>query len=308
MKRSKFLAGLLALVLCFTLAACGGSKDATGPLLYKVSDESGNVVWLFGSIHVGEEDFYPLPDYVTDAFEGSDSLAVEFDIVAFEKDMNAQVAALQQLVYMDGTTIEDHISPELYEEAKAILEDAGLYSFALDYYLPVLWFSFIDSAFYEKVEADSTLGVDMHMINLAYEQGKDVLDVESAEFQYGMLAGFSPELQELLLESSVESYYDDDGEAQLKLMMETWQKGDEEAFDALINTPPVFEDEHEEALYAEYNDAMVTQRNVSMADFAEDALLSGEEVFICVGAAHIVGSGAMAELLAQRGYTVEIVR
>ena len=45
-----------------------------------------------------------------------------------------------------------------------------------------------------------------------------------------------------------------------------------------------------------------------MTDFAEDALASGKEVFICVGAAHIVGDGAMAQLLAQRGYTVTLVK
>jgi uncharacterized protein YbaP (TraB family) len=52
---------------------------------------------------------------------------------------------------------------------------------------------------------------------------------------------------------------------------------------------------------------MVTQRNISMADFAEEALDSGKEVFICVGAAHVVGPGAMADLLTQRGYTVEVI-
>ena len=45
-----------------------------------------------------------------------------------------------------------------------------------------------------------------------------------------------------------------------------------------------------------------------MTDFAEDALASGDEVFICVGAAHVVGEGAMADLLAKRGYTVTLVK
>ena len=41
-------------------------EEGITPLLYKVTDADGNVVWLFGSIHVGKEEFYPLPDYVTD--------------------------------------------------------------------------------------------------------------------------------------------------------------------------------------------------------------------------------------------------
>ena len=69
-----------------------------------------------------------------------------------------------------------------------------------------------------------------------------------------------------------------------------------------------FESEEEAALYAEYNDALVTQRNLSMTEYAVEALESGQELFICVGAAHVVGEGAMAELLREMGYTVELVR
>ena len=141
------------------------------------------------------------------------------------------------------------------------------------------------------------------------KQGKTILDVESAVFQYGMMAGYSEELQALLLESSVASVDQlEESKEELMELVQAWAKGDEAEFDALINAAPEFESPEEEALYNEYQNAMVTQRNLSMADFAEDALKSGEEVFIVVGAAHIVGAGAMAELLAQRGYTVEIVR
>ena len=63
--------------------------------------------------------------------------------------------------------------------------------------------------------------------------------------------------------------------------------------------------QEEKAVYEKYNQAMVTDRNNSMAQYAENALASGKEVFICVGAAHIVGDGAVADLLSQLGYTVE---
>ena len=38
---------------------------------------------------------------------------------------------------------------------------------------------------------------------LAKENGKQILDVESAAYQYGMMSGFSSELQLYLLESSI---------------------------------------------------------------------------------------------------------
>ena len=156
---------------------------------------------FFGSIHVGEEYFYPLPDYVLDAYESSDALAVEFDIVSFEKDIDAQIEALQQMVYTDGTTITDHISEELYNDAKAVLKDLNIYSSALDYYVPSMWSSFIDSGMISQMGVDTSLGIDMYFLNRAHEENKTILDVESAAFQYGMMAGYSEELQVLLLEA-----------------------------------------------------------------------------------------------------------
>lgn len=279
------------------------------PLLYKVTDGSGNVVWLFGSIHVGEDYFYPLPDYVTAAYESADALAVECDIVAFESDMGAQMEALKPLIYTDGTTIKDHIPEELYNDSVAILQDYGIYSTMLDYYFPSMWFSFIDSILYEQLGVDSALGIDVHFLNRAHTEEKEILEVESVLFQYTMLANFSEPLQIMLLESSVEGYHaaEESGQAITELV-EVWASGDEAAIAALLSEETEFESDEEKLLYQEYNDAMITQRNLAMAAFAEDALASGKEVFICVGAAHVVGPGAMAELLAERGYTVEIVQ
>ena len=244
-----------------------------------------------------------------DAYASSDALAVEFDIVTFETDFNAQIEALQQMVYADGSTIVDHISEELYNEAKAALKDLGMYNSALDYYCPAMWSSFIDSAMIAQMGVDTTLGIDLYFLNRAHEEGKTILDVESAAFQYGMMAGYSEELQALLLESSVASVeLMEESKADLMQLVDAWATGNEAAFCALITAEEEFESAEEEALYNEYQNAMITQRNLNMADFAEAALKSGEEVFIVVGAAHIVGAGAMAELLAQRGYTVAIVR
>lgn len=345
----KLLALLLALAICFSLMGCQGNDDAddrdfdknqTGetntkdtepeetqpeetkpeeteperestatPLLYKVSDEDGDVIWLFGSIHVGIEDYYPLPDYVMDAFHGSDALAVEFDIVAFEKDLGAQVNALQSLIYTDGTTIKQHIPEELYDRAVEIAEEYDMYNKAFDYYIPMMWVSLMDNILVELTAADVTLGVDRHMIDLAKESGKTVLDVESAEFQYGMMAGFSEELQAFLLEQSVNSF--DAAEeyiAEIEEMVVLWALGNEEEFAALISKQPEFSTLVEAMLYEEYNSAMVYERNLSMTEYAVEALENGEEIFICVGAAHIVGQGAMAENLRELGYTVEIIR
>ncbi|MBR0446184.1 MAG: TraB/GumN family protein [Oscillospiraceae bacterium] len=303
------------LVLCLLLTACtplSGKEDevqsTATPLLYKVSDETGNVLWLFGSIHVGREDYYPLPEYVLTAFDGSDALAVEMDIMAFEWNFPLQTQLLQKLMYLDGSTVQSHLQPETYRRAVEILEENESYSESFAYYKPVFWWSTIESLCMKKTGAQTALGIDRHLLKRARNDGKPVREVESAEFQYGMMAEFSEELQIELLESSIALYDDwEASAADLQQMMDLWAGGDEAAFAAYLNTEVEYADEEEAALYAEYHDKLIVQRNATMTEYAEEALLSGEEIFICVGAAHIVGQGAIAENLRELGYTVEIV-
>lgn len=278
------------------------------PLLYKVTTENGGTVWLFGSIHVGIDEMYPLPDYVMDAYMEADALAVECDVIAAQEDTRLMVSLLQNMIYTDGTTIADYLSPELYTAAVEILEENGSYLSALDYYYPVLWFSFIESFSYANYGYDSEAGIDMFLLELAKEEGKDVLEVESVTFQYNMLASFSPELQVLLLEDAVNNYGSEEAREYLDMLLTAWCQGDEDTILALLNeesTDPV--DEETQLLLDEYNTAMLTDRNIAMTDYVESILQSGDRVFVCVGMAHILGDGAIIDLLQQRGYTVEPV-
>ena len=318
MYMKKIAAAFLAFVMIFCLCLTGCRLDAgqdtqkestITPLLYRVMDQQGNVIWLFGSIHVGLESYYPLPDYVLDAFDGSDALAVELDIMKVEWNFAQQTRLLQLLVYTDGTTISDHLPEETYTRAVEILKENEQYNPSLDYYMPALWWSTVETLSYEKMGAQANLGIDRHLLKRARNDGKKVLEIESAELQYGMMADFSPQLQQILLESAIESYDNIQiaGE-DLEEMMRLWAAGEEAAFGAYLSTETEITDPEEEALYQEYTKSLITSRNQSMTEYAVDALASGEEIFICVGAAHIVGEGAIAQNLRDLGYQVEIVR
>ena len=323
----RFIALMLTVIMLLSLGACSSDKNSNTntttttsvtdnaetevtPLLYKVSDENGNCVWLFGSIHVGKDYYYPLPDYVLSAYENADALAVECDIKAFESDITAQTEALMPLAYTDGTKISDHISEEVYEKAVEAMTEFGMYASYMDMFSPILWYSLIDTSLVEKAGAEPDLGIDNYFLNEAYSSGKELLEVESVQFQYDMLANFSEKLQALLLEEILYYYenfelYEED----IDTLMNIWAKGDAEEFaEYLLSEDNDLETEEDKKLYEEYNNAMIVNRNIGMADFAEDALENGKEVFICVGAAHVVGEGAMADLLSERGYKVEIIR
>ena len=324
----KLLSLLLVLVMCLSFVACGTNNEtatadtatteattapvskSSTPLLYKATSDNGGEVWLFGSIHVGNDDMYPLPDYVNNAYNEADSLAVEVDVIDMEENAMDYVADYQKVMYLDGTTIKDHISEDLYNDAVKILEDNDYYTSMLDYYYPSMWSSFIEVFEYENSDYDSKKGIDMHLLNLAKENKKNIVEIESASSQITLLGEFSEELQILQLEEVVAGYNTEESKTYLKDLVSAWTSGNEESITAIICEDSSSEDytEEEMKLLEEYNQKMLVDRNILMADFAEKALKDGDSVFICVGTAHIVGEGAMVDLLRDRGYTVEIVK
>ena len=159
----------------------------------------------------------------------------------------------------------------------------------------------------DALGGSSDLGIDLHLLEKAYEDDKEIAEIESIEFQYKMLADFDDEIQLMLLQSSIETYEDQDSAAvEFKEMMDLWASGNEEEFSEYLNGVDYEEMTDEEIrIFERYNQEMTLNRNLNMADYAEQALSSGKEVFICVGSAHIIGDDAVADLLSQRGYKVE---
>lgn len=326
----KLLSILLVLIICFSFVACGSNNETIAtetttqateattapatkgstPLLYKATSDNGGEVWLFGSIHVGNDDMYPLPDYVNNAYNEADSLAVEVDVIDMEENAIDYISDYQKVMYLDGTTIKDHISEDLYNDAVKILEDNDYYVSMLDYYIPSMWSTSIESFEYVNYGYDSEKGIDMHLLNLAKENNKNIVEIESASSQITLLGDFSEELQILQLEEVVENYNTEESKKYLNDLVSAWTSGNEESITAIICEEASTEDytEEEMKLLEEYNQKMLVDRNILMADFAEQSLKDGDSVFICVGTAHIVGEGAMVDLLRDRGYTVELVK
>lgn len=279
------------------------------PVLFKVTGENGGTVWLFGSIHVGIDEMYPFPDYVLDAYNEADALAVECDVIALQKDMELMTELVQMMLYLDGSTISDHISPELYDAAVAIMEENDSYMKILDYYLPVMWYSTIETFTYENYGYDSNIGIDMTLLNMAKDEDKPILEVESARFQYEMLSSFSPELQEILLQEAVAGYNSPENKETLDGLLKAWCDGDTDSLLLYLNEEADPDTDSETLkLIEEFTFAMETDRNIAMADYAENIIKGEDKVFICVGMAHILGDGAVVDLLQQRGYTVERIQ
>ncbi len=321
--------------ISYTLPSLGAYKEITDemspeaepenkptPLFYHVTGENGQEMWLFGTIHVGDNRTAYLPQEIYDAFTASDALAVECDTEAFDEQMDQDEELSDQVsnlyFYDDGSTIADHIGEELYTKALKYLKATGNYNMNADYMKPSIWSQSIDNFYLRQGQTlTAEQGVEERLTKWAHDQGKEIREVESNLFQIEMSTSWSEELHKELLEESLEYSGAANFEGTNELF-DMWCAGDEatlrEYLSDEVDLSELTEEElaeYEETkpLIDEYNKAMSYDRNDGMLKKAIEYLESGDVVFYAVGLAHLLDStNGLVDTLREAGYTVELVR
>lgn len=279
------------------------SESSNGTVfMWEVRPKEGDGrLYLLGSIHVGNDGMYPLNPVIIKAFETSDVLAIECDpISALQRPDYLKL--VEKLIYTDGTTIKDHIPGDLYDRTEAYLNEKGLSIRFFSIYKPIVLAQNITNLMLDEWGYSSDNGIDFYFIELARERDMEIVEIESVDFQYELLGGFPDEIQAMELKSTLD--YIDEYKDILDEMIAYWSSGDVENFERLLFQEDDSLNPEEKELYREYEKQMYDDRNINMADKAEEYLKSGKTTFFVVGAAHMVGENGILNLLRDRGYTV----
>jgi len=313
-KRRIIYISIIALML---LAACGSGDTVADyvdyeepttqwpwgdevPLMWRATSPAGQTMYLFGSIHVGYDSIYPLPDFIMDAFHRSDYLAVEFDLTSVHPIETTAIMG-ELLAYADGRMAVDDMGEELHQRASAFMTEhrmAPPHNFK-----PIIWYVLITNIFVDLAGLSGDYGLDMFFLLEAGQRDMGILEVESARLQFEMFAGFSMPLQLSLLEASLVNV---EGSVEgMKELFDLWGRGDAQAIEALFQRGSYIE---RDELTEEYLDALLTQRDIDMTAMARSYMADGKDVFFVVGLGHLLGEGSVVDLLQRYGYDVVIVR
>jgi uncharacterized protein YbaP (TraB family) len=307
-RKDRLAALLIGILMTVSmLGGCVTKQAADAPALWAVTAPGGQTTYLFGTFHLGTEDLYPLPDVIMDAFDNSDYLAVEVN-VQNTQEMDLASLDINSLMYTDGRTVADDIGEDLYNRLSDVLIDlTGLDESEIkvfDYFKPFVLAAQIEVLMLTKSGMQSNMGTDMFFLTEAEKRGMEILETESVALQMDLLSGFSLPVQIKYLEMDLDSaeemrnYIDADDFPQYA----AWRQGDLSLLEeGLILMPEAF---GAAELAKEFNDAMITNRNIGMADKAEEYMADGKSVFFAVGAAHMIGDGGIVDLLTERGYDV----
>lgn len=285
-------------------------KENITPLMYEVTKEgSNNKIYLFGSIHMADTDKFNFPDYLTNAYNQSKYLACEFDIVEYQNNQENMLQAMQDLIYNDGTTIQDHLSKDTYNKLVTFLKEKGMYTEMFNIYKPVYFESLITSIIANEAHIKINDGIDTYFLNKAKKDNKTILEVESYDYQIKLLSTFSDKLYELLLTDLLDKY--DEEVQSLKDLYDAWKKGDIERIINASNDELEIKSNYtneEINIIKDYNKKLLDDRNINMTNKLIEYFDNNYNTFYMVGAAHLVGDKGIAKLLQEKGYTVTQMR
>jgi uncharacterized protein YbaP (TraB family) len=298
--RAIWRACLIFLILCFaplSRAAEPGGDTTQKLFLWKVTGSPG-VVYLFGTIHVGRADFYPLAPIIETSFKEADTLITEADLNEPQDSSRLLKMLLQKGTYPAGDSVENHIGQQT--RAHLLPYVAATKELASSYARLKPWFLTVSIAVIEakRMGFDTDKGLDRHFADAAAETHKPIGTLETTEFQLELMNSFSEELQDRLLLSALL-----DAEHKTELMddmLQAWKSGNADAMEQAKlryvrdypQLKPVFE-------------KMFDQRNDTMTQQIEQFLQTPKTYFVAVGAGHLTGDRGILSQLRSKNYDVE---
>lgn len=266
---------------------------------WKVSDED-NTVYLLGSIHLTDGSVYPMSKEILQAFDESDALVVEANILVPNPD---DTTYIQQKMMIEGDgTIDQLISKETYDAYVAFVQPLGVAPEVYNKLKPWYGAMLVQSVQMSNASYNATMGIDLYFLSMAY-QLKPIVELEGIKFQIDLFDSFTPELQESYLQGVLES--EESTEEVMTALLSNWAEGDVKELEALI-----FPEEATTDIDKEFNSKLIDVRNENMLDQVEMMLTQDTEkdYFVVVGAGHMVNDNGLVQGLIDLGYTVEQVK
>jgi len=239
-------------------------------------------IYLLGSIHMANEKFYPLPEIIENAFNESDSLAVEFNV------NNVDYFQMINLGMMQNQTLKDVLNDTTYNLLKKKFEEFNLPITLFNNLKPWLAAMLVSNMELVSDSVNPELGFDLHFLNKAKNK-KGIIELESLKEQMNIFDNDLKEYQNEFVNFSLK-----EGSSNKDIIdkyFELWSTGDIKGLEKIVF------DGFDSPMYKPLKEALYTKRNYNMADKISKFLNTDKIYFVVVGAAHLVGENGIIEIL-----------
>ncbi len=272
-----------------------GAQAAEDRLLFYEVRTPSATVFLLGSIHVARDDVYPLREDILAAWESSDRLAVELDIVG-PNAAQIQAEMLERGRYSDGRSLRDDLDDEVYTELAERLAENGLPMDLMLSLKPGLVITTLASIEMMKLGLNPEQGIDRFFLERSRGR-KPIIELETVDQQLDALIDVPN--PRLMVEQALDQL--GDLETDMDAMLLSWKRGDADTLAALILETAIADNPE----YAPIYKRLFDDRNLAMMEKLNDLVAQGGTTFLVVGAGHLVGKQGLIALARRQGYAAQ---
>jgi uncharacterized protein YbaP (TraB family) len=276
------------ILVCFVVVSVA---RADAPV-WKISN-GDNTLFVGGTIHILQEQDYPLPQEFERAYAEAEKLVFEVDI-AQAGSLVFQQKLMQAALYRDGSTLASHLRPSTLRKLKAFTQQRGIalenfWSFKVGMLVLILTVNELNR---HGIQAE---GVDQYFTSRAVQDAKPIGALETIEQQIEFLSTMGDGEENQLVLQTIEEL--EDFGQEFATLKTAWQHGDmqkleEVGLEEFRAFPRVYQ-------------SLLVDRNRAWVPKIE-ALLNDQTVeFVLVGVLHLVGDDSVLAMLEARGYQVE---
>jgi uncharacterized protein YbaP (TraB family) len=284
----------LSAVICSFVSLLVLTGVAASPsFVWKATGTRGGTVFLAGSIHLLSNEYYPLAPAFDQAFGQSDLLVEEVDMDEM-LGPDAQLQMLTRGMMPAGQTLESVVSPQTMAEVRKRVEGLGLPMGPLQLFKPWALALTLEGLELQKAGMDADLGLDKHYFDQAKEAKKPVQGLETLAYQISRFDEMPMPVQDRLLSETLKEM--DTATSSIGEMGRAWKAGDAAAIERLVlkdlkSEPQIYE-------------RLLLERNRNWLPKIEALFTRPRPAFVIVGAAHLVGSEGLLQMLRANGYMI----
>ena len=252
--------------------------------------------YLYGTVHAGKAEWFPLPSAVEEAFDDSKVLVVEADV--------SNTAALRKygasMTYVPPDSLKAHVPPADYERFRKLLPRYRFTEADVAQVKPFMAVSLLVFAEWAREGLLAKHGVENYLIAKAKAEAKPIVEIEGVEMQMRLMDSLSDKEQQDLFAGTVTALEDGLAGEQITGLVRAWQAGDP---DAMLEMARRYNDRVKGA--QEFEEKFIWARHDDMAKKIEGYLAdSRDRHFIAVGSLHLAGPRGLVEQLRKRGFVV----
>jgi uncharacterized protein YbaP (TraB family) len=288
-----FLALFVSLFWLLAPIASAAERGA----LFRVSLD-GHVMHLFGTLHVGLPEFYPLEPRIVSALSQASTLALEIDPAQPQSEL---ARALRTYGLLAGGHGYDDMDPERKARLDKLILQGGLDPSAARTFKPVLLATLLTMAEYTKQGYRSDLSSESWLARLARKGNTRVVELESLGRQLSLLDRLGVPDRWRFLDEMMGTIESGAQRVEARVMVQAWSTADRHALDEIAARC-----EDDTSVSGKFvTQVLLKERNAGLADGLLQLLRQENKTFAAVGVLHLLGKGSVPALLQERGASIE---